>query len=283
MDRSMAKVGLLLLALTIALSAMGVGYGLWFKVLTINGTVNTGTVLGQFSNDSGEAPFTNDDGVVDKPHTVVAGLVTVLGKDDQSGATVGQALPGTAADDDGTIVAEVFDGNGTSSSADPNAPGFNPTRYTKDVGECTAAKSNAGGDTDDTLNITVQKGYPSYWCTTWFHIKNTGAIPVDLVSITLTAGLTASQAITPSTYWCVDVDGNGLISSGTLNVDCGANYDLQIHVSELAGIPLQIDPGGANPQGNVDIHVEQDAGQGLTGANALSFGLALQLNQWNEQ
>ncbi len=47
--RGFLSVGLLLMGLMIALGALGVGFGLWSKVLTIDGTVNTGEVNAQFS------------------------------------------------------------------------------------------------------------------------------------------------------------------------------------------------------------------------------------------
>jgi len=40
----MKKIGLLLLALVVALGALGVGYAMWSDTITIDGTVNTGTV-----------------------------------------------------------------------------------------------------------------------------------------------------------------------------------------------------------------------------------------------
>jgi len=41
----MKKIGLLLLALVIALGALGVGYAKWTDTVTISGTVNTGTLI----------------------------------------------------------------------------------------------------------------------------------------------------------------------------------------------------------------------------------------------
>ena len=40
----MKKIGLLLMAVVLVLGVMGVGYALWYKVLYINGTVNTDNV-----------------------------------------------------------------------------------------------------------------------------------------------------------------------------------------------------------------------------------------------
>ena len=57
--------GVIFMLLTSTLAAIGVGFGLWSQVLTVNSSVQTGTVIAEWSNRSGEAPFTDDDGVMD--------------------------------------------------------------------------------------------------------------------------------------------------------------------------------------------------------------------------
>jgi hypothetical protein len=66
-----AKIGIVLLIGTMALAALGVGYAMWSKTLTIAGTVNTGNLSLAFVDDPtygpGDpktSPFTNDDNVV---------------------------------------------------------------------------------------------------------------------------------------------------------------------------------------------------------------------------
>ena len=41
------------------------GFGLWSQTLVVNGDVQTGQVLAEFSNDPGFEPFTDDGGMVD--------------------------------------------------------------------------------------------------------------------------------------------------------------------------------------------------------------------------
>jgi len=48
----MKKIGILCLALVLALGLLGVGFALWDKTLYINGTVNTGEVDAEFTNVS---------------------------------------------------------------------------------------------------------------------------------------------------------------------------------------------------------------------------------------
>ena len=94
MNQNIARVGVIFLALTIALSIMGVSYGLWTKSLTVEDTVRTGEVDLEFVD-----AFTDDDGEVND-----------LNKDSQ--------------DDGGP--SQGFDAWGSESSADPAASGTDP-------------------------------------------------------------------------------------------------------------------------------------------------------------
>lgn len=56
-----AQVTALVFGLVVALAGLGVGYGLWYKVLTIGGEVNTGTVHGYWlSAVTTDPPGSND-------------------------------------------------------------------------------------------------------------------------------------------------------------------------------------------------------------------------------
>jgi len=52
----MKRIGLLCLALVLALGALGVGFAMWFDTVTVTGTVNTGDVAWEV-----EGPLTNSD------------------------------------------------------------------------------------------------------------------------------------------------------------------------------------------------------------------------------
>jgi hypothetical protein len=134
--------------LVLALAMLGVGYGLWSKLLLINGTINTGTVDAVFYE-----AFTDDDGAVDNP--------------DKDAGDVGKTTPCPLFGD---------------SSCDPKAFGPNPDRYDKDVGECVAVIDELDAQK---LHITVTNGYPSYYCTVWYDIWNNGTIPVKIQSLTV--------------------------------------------------------------------------------------------------
>lgn len=205
--RNSMPIGALFMVLVLALAGLGVGYGLWSKLLLINGIVNTGTVDAMFA-----LAFTDDDNVVN------------------NGDKDGGATP-----DDGEC--ELF-GTG---SCDPKAFGPNPDRYDKDVGVCRAAVSADGMS----LTVTVANGYPSYHCTVWFDILNSGTIPVKIQSLTLAPLNFTEEQVTVALS----------------QLTCGQ----QIDPNELA-------------QGDVHIHVEQGAEMDAT----YTFTSDLLLVQWNE-
>jgi hypothetical protein len=193
--------------LFIALASIGVGYGLWSKTLFIDGTVNTGSVNSIFFD-----PFTDDDDVMND-----------VSKD------IGD-----------TGVCPLY-GDG---SCDPAASGKNVARKDKDVGSCIAKL-----DTQDSqiLNVTINNAYPSYFCTVFFHIRNTGTVPVKIQSL------------------------------GLKGADITAGY-ITGHWTEIL-VGRQIDPGeDFMVQGDLDLHVEQSAPQSST----LTLEGKIQLVQWNE-
>ncbi len=281
-----AKVGIIVMVLTSAVAAIGMGFGLWAQVLSIQGIVGTGTVDAKFSDVEygvgyGEYPFTNDDGWVDNPL-----------KD---------------WDDDGynNYPEPEYDA-WEYSTVDPSGPAeeemqgywFTP-RSAKDVARCYAFRDE--GET--ILEVYVEEAYPSYWCTAWFHVRNFGSVPLKLQSATLLgvpAGDpppppgTQDQEIAPSEWWCIDTDGiTPPVQVMGPHDPCPEidgddpleEYDLKVHLSELV-LGVQIDPtgyesypeDGANVQGNIDIHVEQGAAQNGT----LEFELEMLWVQWNE-
>lgn len=141
----MKKIGLILIALVVALGAMGVGYALWDKELYIYGTVNTGEVNACFTE-----AFTDDDGVVNNPDM-------------------------DAGDDGGGTLLDMW---GPDSSDDPSEFGPNPARYDKDVGRCYVRVG--GGDCQQELYFTLENGYPCYSNSAWYALTNTGTVPVKI-------------------------------------------------------------------------------------------------------
>jgi hypothetical protein len=195
--------------LFIALASVGVGYGLWSKTLYIDGTVNTGSVDSVFVD-----PFTDDDNKVNDPKL--------------DGGDIGECL---------------LYGDG---SCDPADSGHNVPRKDKDVGEC-IAMLDPDDKTNETLLIKITNAYPSYYCTVFFDIHNTGTVPVKVQSL----GLKGAD-----------------ITAGYITAEWTDIY-----------VGQQIDPCSQNMvPGDIDIHVEQSAPQGET----LELKGTIQLVQWNE-
>lgn len=61
MNRRVGFAGLLVMGLIIALGALGIGYGLWSKVLVVHGTVNTGDLNADWDYASTNDPAGTDD------------------------------------------------------------------------------------------------------------------------------------------------------------------------------------------------------------------------------
>lgn len=211
--RRFLGLGGLALLLVMALAAIGIGSALWSKTLTIEGTVNTGEVNAEFTN-----AFTDDDDKVDDQ--------TKDPGDDEDCVDLG----GVDVDGDGWT------------SCDPSSPGPAADRYDKDVARC-----DAWVDQEDPqlLHIEIDNGYPSYYCTIWAHITNTGSIPVKVQSVTITETNITDQ-----------VTGDLLT-----DIPCG----------------LQIDPGQTVQVGGW-VHVEQTAAENAT----YSATIEVELVQWNE-
>jgi hypothetical protein len=101
--------------------------------------------------------------------------------------------------------------------------------------------------TGETLLVTINNAYPSYYCTVFFHIHNNGTVPVKILGLSL---------------------GGPAIEDGHVTGEW-----TEIKIGD------QIDPGlDLAVQGDLDLHVEQSAPQGST----LELIGKIQLVQWNE-
>src|SRR3990170_7691975 len=156
MTRLLTRGWTLFMLAVVALGLLGLGYALWFKVITISSVVNTGRV-----HASIERAFTDDDDKVDSP----------LDSQDTEGCV--------------DLGAVDVDGDGKT-SCDPAATGPDPKRhYDKDVARCDAALTDPDADQAGKQggSVTITNGYPSYHCTAWFRFHNSGTIPVKLVAV----------------------------------------------------------------------------------------------------
>lgn len=259
MKKRFLSTGILFMVLVAMLAAIGVGYGLWSKTLHLDGVVKTGSVNAEFSS-----ACTDDNGFPDCP----------MGQDFE---------------DDGLDPAET--------GADPKL------RYDKDVGSC-EAEASAATDTDadqdgiQGATVTIDNGYPSYHCTAWFGIKNTGTIPWRVQAIEQhmnvdhwyscdPTGMTGWTFVPASTWY--DYCG----TSVDKHIDLDANHwdgdvidwDLNVHVTKLQ-IGDQIHPD-EHTGIDLDIHVKQGAAQNAGGTeigdpDAYQVDHRIQVVQYNE-
>lgn len=232
----------LAIGLTIAVAVIGMGFGLWVQQLGVFKTVDTGNVALDYT-----LAFSNDDGIVTDPDF-------------------------DADDNDGML--QVFDYNGSSSSADPLAPGPTVTstatstaRYDKDVGRCYAEV--LGGESETGL-ITEDNVFPSYHCTVWFDIQNNGTVPVKVHKVTLNTSSTATNVDPSGGPLALDID------DGDLDASNSTGADLTVDVSDIA-LCQQVDPG-SSVRFTVDQHVLEEAPPGDT----LSYKVDVDVAQWNE-
>lgn len=137
--------------LVMALAAVGVGYGLWFEDLQVEGTVTTGAVDVGYSGPFEYEWFTDAAGMV---LATQYGGVTM-----QYDHGVDLNIPQTAAG-----LFELKDNVECDAYFDPAGPDGDST---VDTG-------------DDHLMIMISGAYPSYHCRVEFDIENLGTVPVHL-------------------------------------------------------------------------------------------------------
>jgi len=140
----MKKFGLLCLAVVLALGALGIGYALWYEILYIQGTVDTGEVDWEFVPTIGEVG-----GDPDFNYTSW-GLPA-------KGVITWSCPPG-------------YEFKGIHTEAED-----------KDVGYPTIDPVDTDQDGDwDALIITIHDAYPYYLCDISFHIHNNGTVPIHI-------------------------------------------------------------------------------------------------------
>lgn len=228
----------------VALATVGVGYGLWSKVLTIEGTVNTGDVNAAFNT-----PFTDDDDDRNDPN--------------RDAGDTGNCPVGSGSCDPKETGAEIDT---------PQA--IADHRYDKGVASCVAGLAvidpDPAQDGNQGATVTISEGYPSYHCTAWFPIVNNGSIPLHLAGVTV-AGFPAVRC--EDGTWRLDLD-----------EDEGFDIEVCVSgLPGPEDDPVQIHPenwqGAQAFYLDLDIHVMQAAQQN----HKYQFDTQICLHQWNEE
>lgn len=261
----MKKIGLICLAVVLALGVLGVGFAHWSQTIEIETTVETGSVnveiVSQKSNDPG-------------PHAVPGGDYYAGSLDPEGGH---QWLG------DGTWY-NLFVPN--SPPNDPSNWNWVGTLYDKNVASCDCTF------TADTLTITIDNVYPSYGPDVAFAVQNKGTIPVKISSIKLTSVTTPTGTYPKDidvdvnvneTCYMVANDGTVVEYTDPVNHPFPAGFDddyaFSFLLTSVGAQPLlgvQIDEGNG-VWGDVGLHVAQSALQGET----YSFTIEYTFTQWN--
>lgn len=148
----MRKIGLLVMALVLALGTLGVGYASWTDTITIDGTVNTGSV---------------DIEIVDYSNTIVWKIkpTEVGGTEIYVQETWDKPADGRVSDPDPASPVDAF--------PNANPPG---TAGTDPV----ATADASAGATDDSIKITIDNAFPLDDLTADFLLHYAGTIPVKV-------------------------------------------------------------------------------------------------------
>lgn len=128
---------------------------------------------------------------------------------------VAYALWSETLDIDGTVHTGEVDVAFQNASDDDN--GIDPG-YDKDVANCTV---NVAGD-GNSMDITINNGYPSYTCTVTYEVFNSGTIPVKLQSF---SGVVPSE---------LEITQSGLSVGGQIDAGQAVTATIAIHVEQEA-------------------------------------------------
>jgi len=246
----MKKIGLLALAIVLALGTMGAGFAYWTETLTIEDTnLETGDMIVTFCDGAGwqQAPdgrgmVSNDDEVYDMK-IWCNGLGHVLPDPDDNGGdpTVHQTL------------------------GQPLDPSERLGNY---------ASTIVGGDLTRTMTVTMTNAYPSYYPTVFFTIRNWGTIPAKVKTIkVIEVSVADNDPNTPATT-SVNIPLE-VCTPVYLDCDGDGDSDLMLHLSDDADRLFKILEAGSGVIGehgyfesavcgDLGIHVEDGAKENVT-------------------
>jgi hypothetical protein len=169
-------------------------------------------------------------------------------------------------------------------SCDPKETGAEPQsntthRYDNNVAGCFALVHVPDDDPQpgsQSVGVDLENSYPSYHCTAWFTILNSGSVPFHLHSINI-GGSPAVPCVPGVAGTAYDLSGDGSpdVEICVSGID---GLDLNCQPNDVDCTELQLDPG-ADAQIDLDMHVMQSAPQGAN----LNFAIEACWHQWNEE
>ncbi len=240
----MKKIGILALALVMALGALGIGYAHWTDTLEIEGDINTGWVDVNFHSQIDNDLDSNDP--------------------NEEGNWVFPSSGGPP----------WWDGTRENKDVAKTSSTFSTW-----VGPWSS--SNVTGNTAEMI---ITDGYPSYWGSVIWDIQNNGNIPVELWKVNLiavdgpgapwAAGL--PYALEIDVLYYVDADSSGQIDQ---QLDAGDDFSFILSAHNVEQLDPFTDSWGF-PKGWLDItiHVEQDAQM----KSSYEFTIEYVFANWNE-
>jgi predicted ribosomally synthesized peptide with SipW-like signal peptide len=169
----MKKIGLLCLALVLAVGALGIGYAAWTDTITIGGSVTTGDVCIEFTCPFGPSGESED---ASPPYTA------------------GEGASASSFDWNATV-------EGSNFWLDPVRMDKNVAWVTSNCTEVTPPRK--------AVTLTFHNVYPSYFSHIAFGIHNCGTIPVKLDHVTFTDANGNAQTLYDDGYLVFDLSNNG--------------------------------------------------------------------------
>ena len=188
----MKKIGLLCLALVLALGTLGIGYATWSDNVTVEETVYSGEMCVHFTSCS-----TNDP----------------AGQIDDTVGSIG--------------CANTWDVTMCNPGDDTTPNQFVQCDLDKDIGSVNCTRESRDGDLyDEVLVVTVNNTYPSYYGIVNYSVFNCGTIPwtIDTVDV-----LVDDVVVYTANYsWCkaIDLDGE---NGPDIEIWWGDNFHEQTH------------------------------------------------------
>jgi hypothetical protein len=218
----MKKIGLIALAIVLALGTLGVGVAQWTETLQIDGDATMGEVDAFFRQC-----VSNDDAAVEPWFCINGWWMADVDVGDNGDDPTAEQKMGIATTRSQDVASTGCTGAWNVGKTAPPLP--DPDLYKE-------------------LTVTMSNVYPSYWATIFYNIMNAGTIPCKVSSIKLVQvsgggwvyDLSGSPIdLVPCTYYCVSVDellGMGCdISDVADPANCPPCTDFTIHISNDEG------------------------------------------------
>ncbi len=242
----------------LALAMTGILYAHWTDTLEAHGVVETGSIDPQWTLEG-----TSDDGVLN-----------------YDGDSEPRLSPDLDLWDDDPPEPQTSSGDQTLINGDL-------LNLSKDVARCTAELAeDEAGDENDALFMTIENGYPSYYCLVKADLHNFGSVPVKLQGIEWVAMKTFDGVATDvEIFEGPTPDGFQYFIDAAPDMDTDVDLEFSWTITDDLGDDVLLDCGYQLDPGeefsvfvDAEFHIDQDAMQ-----DALyEIWIAYEWVNWNE-